>query len=86
MLMLLGFLKKGFYKKLDTNGDNDDIETCAKKAWEMVWEEQKGERIRRAFTSDYESSVPVEYTKDGKAHCYLYIVLSNSKHILVSCF
>jgi len=79
-------LKKEFYKKFDTNGINDDIEICAKKAWEMVWEEQKGGRIRRAFTSDYESSVPVEYTKDGKAHCYLYIVLSNNKHILISCF
>ncbi len=29
----------------------------------------------RAFSSDYESSVPVEYTKDGKAHCFLYIAV-----------
>ena len=51
------------------------LEICAMKAWEMVWEEQKGRRIRRAFTSDYESSVQVEYAKDGKAHCYLYIAV-----------
>lgn len=51
------------------------LEICAMKAWEMVWEKQNGKRIRRAFTSDYESSVPVEYAKDGKAPCYLYIAV-----------
>ena len=29
--------------------------------------------IERAYICDYESNVPPEYTKDGKAHCYLYI-------------
>ena len=28
-----------------------------------------------AFTIDYESSVPAEFSKDGKAHCYLYIAI-----------
>ena len=45
------------------------------KAWERVWAEQKNGGIVRAFTMDYESSVPAEYTKDGKAHCYLYIAV-----------
>ncbi|MCH4239532.1 MAG: AraC family transcriptional regulator, partial [Oscillospiraceae bacterium] len=36
---------------------------------------QKSGNIRRAFTTDYESSVPAKFTKDGKAHCYLYIAV-----------
>lgn len=66
---------KGGYKKYDASDDNGDIGACARKAWGMVWEEQKKGEIKRAFTADYESSVPAEYTKDGKAHCYLYIAL-----------
>ncbi len=33
------------------------------------------ELLKRAFTIDYESAVPAEYTKEGKAHCYLYIAI-----------
>lgn len=68
-------VNKGFYKKFDISDDNGDISVCTKKAWEMVWDDQKNGKIRRAFTTDYESSVPAEYTKDGKAHCYLYIAV-----------
>lgn len=46
-----------------------------KKAWEKVWREQKSGDIKRVFSEDYESTVPGEYTKDGKAHCYLYIAI-----------
>lgn len=66
-------VRKGFYKKYDVCDDNGDIGACTKKAWEKVWNEQKNGDIKRAFTKDYESSVPAEYTKDGKVHCYLYI-------------
>jgi ABC-type glycerol-3-phosphate transport system substrate-binding protein len=31
--------------------------------------------VAESFTEDYESTVPAEYTKDGKAHCYLYIAV-----------
>ncbi|MHB9323712.1 AraC family transcriptional regulator, partial [Fusobacterium polymorphum] len=31
--------------------------------------------LKRAFTVDYESSVPAEFSNDGKAHCYLYIAI-----------
>lgn len=63
----------GRYKKYDEAAES--LERCAKIAWEKVWNEQKTGQIRRAFTQDYESTVPAQYTKDGKAHCYLYIAV-----------
>lgn len=68
-------VSKGMYKKYDESNDDGEMVICSKKAWEKVWSEQKSGVINRAFTVDYESSVPAEYTKDGKAHCYLYIAI-----------
>lgn len=68
-------VQKGQYKKYDVSDDDGDIGSCTRQAWEKVWEEQKTGRIKRTFTKDYESAVPPEYTKDKKAHCYLYIEL-----------
>ena len=70
-------VEKNLYKKYDESDENGDIGECTKKAWGKVWKEQAEGSIKRAFTVDYESSVPAEYTKDGKAHCYLYIALDN---------
>lgn len=63
----------GLYKKYDESGET--IGECTGKAWERVWADQHAGKIRRTFTVDYESSVPAQYTKDGKAHCYLYIAV-----------
>lgn len=68
-------VSKGFYKKYDEQDENGEISVCIRKAWEKVWAEQRSGDIHRAFTSDFESTVPSEYTKDGKAHCYLYIAI-----------
>lgn len=68
---------KGLYKKYDVSDDNGDIGQCARNAWQMVWDEQTSGVIRRTYTTDYESTVPAEYTKDGKAHCYLYIAVQS---------
>ncbi|GFZ33222.1 AraC family transcriptional regulator [Clostridium zeae] len=68
-------VSKGLYKKYVEKDENGDIGVCARKAWEKVWAEQKSGEIKRTFTKDYESSVPSKYTKDGKAHCYLYIAI-----------
>lgn len=67
-------VSKGFYKKYDED-ENGEISACTRKAWEKVWSAQKSGDIRRNFTTDFESTVPSEYTKDGKAHCYLYIAI-----------
>lgn len=66
---------KGLYKKYDVADDSGSIEICTKEAWKKVWEEQAAGQIKRAFTKDYESAVPAEYTKDNKAHCFLYIAV-----------
>jgi len=67
---------KGLYQKYDEADENGNIGACTKKAWEKVWSDQKSGVIARAYTEDYESSVPAEYAKDGKAHCYLYVALT----------
>ena len=64
---------QGKYIKIDESGDT--ITDCANKAWLKVWELTASKELKRAFTIDYESTVPAEYTKDGKAHCYLYIAV-----------
>ena len=63
----------GKYIKIDESGET--ITDCANKAWSKVWQLTASGEIKRAFTIDYESTVPAEYTKDGKAHCYLYIAV-----------
>lgn len=67
--------EKNIYKKYDAYDENGNINVCAEKAWKIVWAEEKSGLIKRSFTEDYESTVPAKYTKDGKAHCYLYIAL-----------
>lgn len=64
---------QGRYIKIDENGES--ITECANKAWSKVWQLSANGELKRAFTIDYESTVPAEYTKDGKAHCYLYIAV-----------
>lgn len=63
----------GRYKRYDVVEDDPDL--CAKRAWEMVWREQKAGIIRRVFSEDYESTVPAFYAEDGKMHCSLYIAV-----------
>lgn len=70
---LEGLVLLGKYKKYEQAGE--DLLLCTKQAWEQVWSDQKAGELRRSFTEDYESSVPAEYTKDGKCHCYLYIAV-----------
>ena len=67
------FVAQGKYVKIDESGET--VAGCADKAWSKVWELTASGKLERAFTIDYESAVPAEYTKDGKAHCYLYIAV-----------
>lgn len=66
---------RGQYIKYDISDDIGDIAALTKRAWQFVWTDSESGKIRRAFTYDYESTVPAEYTHDGRAHCYLYIAL-----------
>lgn len=68
-------VKKGLYKKYEAVDENGSVELCTKKAWENVWNDSHSGVLKRAFSVDYESSVPAEFSKDGKAHCYLYIAV-----------
>lgn len=63
----------GSYYKIDESGES--IADCANKAWSKIWDLSANGEIKRAFTVDYESTVPAPYTKDGKVHCYLYIAI-----------
>ncbi len=64
---------QGKYFKIDESGET--ITDCANKAWSKVWQLTAKGELKRSFTIDYESTVPAEYTKDGKAYCYLYIAV-----------
>ncbi|NCB93400.1 MAG: AraC family transcriptional regulator [Clostridia bacterium] len=64
---------EGKYRKYDC--DDANMQNAINRAWSQVQEDEKNGVIVRAYTKDYESTVPKEYTKDGKAHCYLYISL-----------
>ena len=64
-------VSQGKFIKYDIAGD--DVITCAQNAWKQVWQDQRNEKINRTFNIDYESTVPKEFTHDGKAHCMLYI-------------
>lgn len=66
---------RGQYMKYDVSDDVGDIAALTVRAWQCVWADSESGKIRRAFTCDYESTVPAEYTHDGRAHCYLYIAL-----------
>ena len=67
-------IRLGLYKKYEAKGDS--LEECARLAWEQVWADQRSGVLRRAFDRDYESTVPADFTKDGTAHCYLYISIT----------
>lgn len=69
---------KGIYKKYDISDEDGDLGICAKKAWQQAWNDQKLGLIQRSYTEDYESSVPAQYSKDGKAHCFLYIAINET--------
>ena len=68
-------VEKGTYVKFDGSDDDGELAVCSTHAWEKVWKAQTDGKINRAFSVDYESNVPAQYTKDGKAHCYLYIAV-----------
>ena len=68
-------VEKGLYKKYEANDENGNVEICTRKVWKNVWNDTHSGILKRAFTIDYESSVPAEFAKDGKAHCYLYIAV-----------
>ena len=64
-------VEKALYKKYEAVDENGNVEMCTKKAWENVWNDTHSGVLKRAFTVDFESS----FSKDGKAHCYLYIAM-----------
>ena len=68
-------VEKGLYKKYEADDKNGNVEMCTKKAWENVWNDTHSGVLKRAFTVDFEGSVTKEFSKDGKAHCYLYIAI-----------
>lgn len=60
----------GAYRRFEAAGD--DLAACTRDAWAQVWGDAS---LKRAFTRDYESTVPAQYAKDGRCHCYLYIAV-----------
>lgn len=68
-------VEQGAYKLYDVSDVSGNLELCAQKAWQQVWDDTAGRNIKRSFTEDFESTVPTKFTPDGLAHCYLYIAV-----------
>lgn len=66
-------IAEGKYIKIETSDVNGDEQACAKEAWCIAKEKTDNGSIKRNYIEDFESTVPKEYTKDGQAHCYLYL-------------
>ena len=71
----------GEFYKIETSSSTESEQVCAKNAWTIAKEKEANGLIKRSYTEDFESSVPKEYTKDGKAHCYLYLGIKTMEKI-----
>ena len=60
----------GAYQKYEASGD--ELSACAQAAWRLAWSDGL---LKRSYAADYESTVPAQYAKDGKCHCWLYIAV-----------
>ena len=65
-------VEKGLYKKYEAVDENGNVEMCIKKAWENVWNDTHSGVLKRAFTVDFESSVPKNFQKMER-HIVIYI-------------
>lgn len=64
--------ERGHYRRFDAKDKSGDTVVCARRAWEQA---RRAGICSKPGTSDYESTVSPEWTKDGAAHTYLYIAL-----------
>lgn len=53
-------------------GSGADIGEAGPAAWGKMERAVKAGEIAPLYADDYESTVPPQYAKDGKWHCYLY--------------
>ena len=67
----------GVYAVYKSDADDGDIKKCIQAAWGDVWRDSKAGKLKRAFTCDYEYSIPAMSTNDGKARCILYISIED---------
>lgn len=73
MQMLEADVKSGKYRKYEAAGETTSA--CVETAWKQVWEETGSGKCNRAFSEDYEATVPAEYARDGQCQCSLYIAV-----------
>ncbi len=66
---------QGLFQKYEESDPDGDLAACTQKAWAQVWAAQAAGRLGRAFTTDFECAVPAAHTKDGSAHCCLYLAV-----------
>lgn len=61
----------GEFRLYETAGAT--IPECSAAAWGLAQEDETQGRVKIDYSYALESTVPPEYTKDGQAHCYLYV-------------
>ena len=70
-------VKKGLYKKF--HGEGRTLDSSIDAAREEFYKHQKEKNIEYVYSTDYEMVELPELSKDGRAHCYLYIDIKENE-------
>ena len=66
------------YEEID-----DNIENCARKVWNRVWEDKKNNKLNRVYIEDYQLDILPIFSQDGKCHSILYISVKEENTIKI---
>lgn len=66
------------YEEID-----DNIENCARKVWNRVWEDKKNNKLNRVYIEDYQLDILSIFSQDGKCHSILYISVKEENTIKI---
>lgn len=66
------------YEEID-----DNMENCAKKVWNRVWEDKKNNKLNRVYIEDYQLDILPIFSQDGKCHSILYISVKEENTIKI---
>ena len=62
---------------------DDNIENCARKVWNRVWEDKKNNKLNRVYIEDYQLDILPIFSQDGKCHSILYISVKEENTIKI---
>lgn len=70
-------VEEGSYRLYEAVSDSGNLPECSEEAWNMAHADDEAGKIKIDYSIAVESTVPGEYTPDGKARCMLYVKLAS---------